>query len=149
MNRTSELIVFFDGSCPMCASEMQHLRKLDRHERIAMFDLSAPGATDYLAKVHPDIDPAAADKILHGKTSDGRLILGLDVTHKAWSLVGRGWLTAPLRWRLVAPLSDRIYLLFARHRRRISALLSGRWRQATASCQACQIDGGTTRIQEK
>lgn len=132
-----ELTIFFDGSCPLCAREMQHLKRLDLQQRIELVDLSLPESPRWVQQYHPDINLLQADRILHGKNACGRIITGLDVTHLAWSLVGRGHWTAPLRWPLVRPLADRMYLLFARHRRRISALLSGQFRLAFSRCLRC------------
>ena len=35
--------------------------------------------------------------------------------------VGLGWLAAPMRWRLMRPLFERLYGVFARHRLRLGA----------------------------
>ena len=64
--------------------------------------------------------------ILQGQLENGRYIEGLDVTHKAWSLVGKGYLTAVLRLPIIAFFSDKAYLMFAKNRYRISALLTGK-----------------------
>ncbi|MGB1091897.1 MAG: thiol-disulfide oxidoreductase DCC family protein [Oceanobacter sp.] len=133
-----ELTIFYDGQCPLCNREMQHLRKLDISESIELFDISNPELSERLQTEFANIDPVQANRILHGVTANGELLLGLDVTHKAWSLVGKGHWIAPLRWKLIAPISDRIYLLFAKHRQTISALASGRW--PSQSCKSCSVD---------
>ncbi len=152
MTSDAQLTVFFDGNCPLCSREMQHLRKLDTSSRIALFDLASPDAEALLAAHHPDINVVEADRILHGKTHDGRVIKGLDVTHMAWSLVGKGHLTAPLRWRFTAPIADRFYLLFAGQRHRISALLTGNFKAAFSpnSCSdGCRISARDQDAQDK
>lgn len=128
---SSELIVFYDGGCPLCQHEMIQLRRRDPAQRIQIEDILA----DDFPQRFPHIDPVQADRILHGQLPNGELIYGLDVTHKAWSLVGRGWMTAPLRWPLVRWVADKVYLWFARHRNTISRVLTGHER-----CNRCRID---------
>ncbi|HET8817415.1 MAG TPA: DUF393 domain-containing protein [Pseudidiomarina sp.] len=129
--RHPDLIIFYDGGCPLCLHEMRQLRKRDPDHRIQIEDILA----DDFPQRFPQIDPVQADRMLHGQLADGTVIYGLDVTHKAWSLVGRGWLTAPLRWPLIRVLTDWIYLWFARHRNTISRVLTGNER-----CSRCRID---------
>lgn len=119
----TDLTLFFDGSCPLCAREIDHLRRLDRHRRIRFEDIHA----DDFSRRYPDVDPEEASAILLGDYRGERL-RGLDVTHRAWSLVGQGWRTAPLRWPLIRPAADRIYRWFAPRRYRISGWLTGRQR---------------------
>ncbi len=110
------LRIYYDGLCPLCLREMQHLQRLDREQRLDLQDINA---ADFVERF-PHIDRLHADRILHGELADGRLLYGLDVTVMAWRLVGRGRWVSFLRWPLVRPVADRVYLLFARHRHRIS-----------------------------
>ena len=126
----SKLTIFYDGGCPLCVHEMRNLRKLDKKGVMQFEDIHADG----FSQRFPDIDKKAADTILHAKTSDDTMLYGLDVTHAAWSLVGRGWATAPLRWPLVRWPADKAYLFFARNRYRISRLLTGKSR-----CDDCTL----------
>ena len=133
----AELTLFYDGTCPLCVNEINHLKRLDKRQRIAFEDIYAENFTDR----YPDVDRTEASAILLGDVH-GQRICGLDVTHRAWSLVGRGWLTAPLRWPLIRPVADRVYLWFAPRRYRISGWLTGRQR-----CQGCE--GGQCDIADK
>ena len=110
------LRIYYDGLCPLCLREMQHLQRIDHAQRLDLQDINAADFTERF----PHIDPVQADRILHGELSDGRLLYGLDVTVLAWRLVGRGRWVSFLRWPLVRPVADRVYLFFARHRHRIS-----------------------------
>lgn len=130
----ADLTLFFDGTCPLCVNEINHLKRLDRDQRIAFEDIHAE---DFTARF-PDVDREEASAILLGDM-DGRRIRGLDVTHRAWSLVGRGWLTAPLRWPLVRPISDRVYLWFAPRRYRLSGWLTGRQRCESCGGDRCEL----------
>lgn len=129
-----QLTIFYDGGCPLCVREMRHLFKLQqqqRHQRIIFEDILA----EDFEQRFPMIDPQRARAILHGMTANGELLLGLDVTHQAWKAVGRGWLTAPIRWPLIRWFADRVYLWFARHRYKISEVVTGQ-----ARCEQCRID---------
>lgn len=128
---SATLRIFYDGLCPLCLREMQHLQRLDRTQRLDLQDINA---ADF-AERFPHIDPVQADRILHGELTDGRLLYGLDVTVLAWRLVGRGRWVSFLRWPLIRPVADRVYLFFARHRHRISG-----WFGRPSTC----VDGRCT-----
>lgn len=130
----TQLTVFYDGTCPLCAKEMAALRKADKKDAISTVDIFADEFAQY-----PQINPHEANRILHAIDQDGDLLLGLDVTHRAWQLVGKGWLYAPLRWRLMKPLADRCYLYFANNRYHISYWLTGSARCTLALGSSCRI----------
>mgnify|MGYP000011706907 CR=1 FL=1 len=115
-----KLTIFYDGTCPLCSKEMAALTKHDTKTTIKTVDIYSDEFSQY-----PNIDANAANTILHAVNDKGELILGLDVTHQAWSLVGKGWLYAPLRWPLIKPLADWCYLRFANNRYKISYWLTG------------------------
>ncbi len=129
--QSSELIIFFDGGCPLCVKEMRHLKRLDKEGRIQFENVNEPD----FSQRYPQVDVAKANQYLHGQVSSGDMIYGLDVTHEAWSLVGKGWMIAPLRWPVIRWFADKTYLFFARNRNRISKLLTGKER-----CAQCSID---------
>lgn len=125
----SELTIYYDGLCPLCAIEMRQLHAKDSHGAIFLVDLNA----EDFSKKYPHIDPVLASNMLHGESSDGSLLLGLDVTARAWQLVGHHRWVAALRWPVIKPVADIGYLFFAKHRHRISALLTGKKR-----CESCE-----------
>ncbi|WP_417447951.1 thiol-disulfide oxidoreductase DCC family protein [Idiomarina abyssalis] len=129
--QSSELIIFYDGGCPLCVKEMRHLKRLDKEGRIQFENVNEPD----FSQRYPQVDVAKANQYLHGQVSSGDMIYGLDVTHEAWSLVGKGWIIAPLRWPVIRWFADKTYLFFARNRNRISKLLTGKER-----CAQCSID---------
>lgn len=116
----AKLTVFYDGRCPLCVKEMRYLATLNVQGHLAFFDIH--DAT--LAQRHPDINFYRANAYLHGKTESGAIITGLDVTYYTWKLVGKGFWFAPLRWPIIKPLADICYRFFAKHRVRISHLLT-------------------------
>ncbi len=129
--QSSELIIFYDGGCPLCVKEMRHLKRLDKEGRIQFENVNEPD----FSQRYPQVDVAKANQYLHGQVSSGDMIYGLDVTYEAWSLVGKGWIIAPLRWPVIRWFADKTYLFFARNRNRISKLLTGKER-----CAQCSID---------
>jgi predicted DCC family thiol-disulfide oxidoreductase YuxK len=128
---TMKLTLFYDSHCPLCVAEMRQLKAFDSAGRLAFADLHAP---DFIQR-YPHIDQLKACRILHGQLDSGELLLGLDVTCLAWSLVGRHEWLALLRWPIVKPIADAVYLLFARYRYPISWLLTGKSR-----CHSCSLD---------
>jgi predicted DCC family thiol-disulfide oxidoreductase YuxK len=102
---------------------MSHLADRAHQSHLAFVDLHSDA---FLA--HPDIDFGEANRVLHGKTANGEILFGLDVTHAAWHLVGRGWLIAPLRWPIIRWFADKCYLSFARNRFQWSRWLTGQSR---------------------
>ena len=132
MNTTPspELIVFYDGNCPLCLFEMRHLMRLNTEGKLGFEDIMAADFTQRF----PMLDWPALNNRIHAMRSDGSLIDGLDVTYLAWKLVGKGWLYAPLRWPFFKPIADWCYVRFARHRYKISYWLTGQKR-----CQQCEL----------
>ncbi|KMT66641.1 thiol-disulfide oxidoreductase DCC family protein [Catenovulum maritimum] len=123
---TPKLTIFYDSYCPLCINEMQHLAKLDKNNTLAFADIHAENFT----QIYPSINIEEANLILHAECDDGDgntyFLYGLDVTHKAWKIVGRGYLIAPLRWPIIRFFADKVYLWFARNRYQISYWLTGK-----------------------
>lgn len=132
MTQAASLVLFYDGFCPLCVREMKHLAQLDKRHALELVDIQQAGFKDK----YPHIDPQAASDILHAQLPNGDILLGLDVTYKAWQLVGRGFWIAPLRWPVMRWFADKAYLFFARNRYWISGLLTGQQR-----CEQCSIRG--------
>ena len=129
-----DLIIFYDSLCPLCVAEMDKLKLRDKDQRMDVVSLQTEG----LAERFPELDMHEAMTILQGRLATGEYIEGLDVTHKAWSLVGKGYLTFVLRLPILRIFFDIIYRTFARHRYRISEIVIGK--PLCASC--CKSTGG-------
>lgn len=114
----SVLTIYYDGKCPLCLKEMQHLQVADKNNRLKLIDLHS---REY-ARHHSDIDKEQAMNILHGKY-DGKIIRGLDVTCTAWNLVEKHKWLSILRWPLIRYVADAAYLVFAKYRYPISRFL--------------------------
>ena len=98
--------LYYDGECPLCSFEINHLRKL-ADDNLSFVD------------VHDIDDPVEKEKRLkrlHLVDESGSAITGLDATVAAWSHTGVGFLFRPLRWRLVRVVADPVYNWWARKR---------------------------------
>jgi predicted DCC family thiol-disulfide oxidoreductase YuxK len=124
------LTLFFDGYCPLFAAEMKQLMRLDTHSRLIFVDINGQD----FGNRFPDIDPLAANRVLHARYADGTMIYGLDVTHQTWRAVGKKRWLGVLRWPVVRIIADVGYRFFARYRYSISYLLTGQRR-----CEMCVL----------
>lgn len=118
MSATYPLTLLYDAQCPVCALEMDHLRARCDDGRLRFVDISQP---DFDAAPY-GVTPAAMDAEIHGVRPDGSVIRGVEVLRLAYSAAGLGWVMAPTGWGPLRPLFDAGYRVFARHRRRISAV---------------------------
>lgn len=119
--------IFYDGQCPLCMKEMDQLKKHNADGNLLFVDIMQ---SDFDTQ-YPHLDWQALNERIHGICDDGTVLIGLDATHRAWSEVGKGWLYAPLRWPVIKYFADKAYLVFARHRYKISYWLTGKKRCET------------------
>lgn len=115
------LTVFYDASCPMCASEMHTLRDLDSAGRIELADCSAPDFSDEGLRAEGISRKALMERI-HARDAHGRWLIGMDAFEAVYRTAGledaaRMWANPRLR-----PLFDRLYPWIARHRQLLSRL---------------------------
>lgn len=112
-----EITVLFDGECPLCAREIEMLRRLDGGRgQIGFDDIAAPGfdAGRYGAP-HDELMAR-----IHGALPDGRLIEGMEVFRRAYAALGLGWALSWTRWPGFRALADAGYRWFARNRLRLT-----------------------------
>lgn len=141
---TTTLTIFYDGKCPLCATEMQHLKQHDKFNLIHLVDLHQ---TDFCAS-YPEINVTDAMRILHGHYQ-GKLLLGLEVTHRAWTIVGKGVWVAPLNWPIIKTVSHWCYLIIAKYRHPISAFLAKRLGISTDNCTSGTCYDTTTHTDHR
>lgn len=113
---THEVEVFFDGECPLCAREIQLLRRLDRKHRIGFVDIAAPG---FEPSAH-GLTRAALMAEIHARLPDGAIIRGVEVFRRLYAAVGFGPLVALTRLPGLSHLLDAAYRLFAKNRLRLT-----------------------------
>jgi predicted DCC family thiol-disulfide oxidoreductase YuxK len=115
------LTVYYDKSCPMCATEMHVIEGRDWRGRLRLVDCSAPGFDDREA-ANEGITREAMMTQLHARDPEGRWLRGLDAFEAVYASAG---LDGPARFwgdRRLRPLLGRIYPLMARFRQPLSKL---------------------------
>lgn len=115
------LTVFYDASCPMCATEMHALRQRDCHGRLELVDCSAPDFDDtgfLAAGVHRQ----DLMTLIHAHDAYGRWLIGIDCFEAIYRAVGLDAASRVWGHPLLHPLLRRIYPWIARHRQRLSRL---------------------------
>lgn len=130
MQNATHVEVFYDGNCPLCMREIRMLRRLDRDGHIRFTDIAAP-----------DFVPAAVGKTMselmariHGRTSTGEWIEGVEVFRQLYAAVGFRRLVAVSRLPVISQLLSLGYTIFAKNRLR----LTGRSGEACAD-GACAV----------
>ena len=124
------LTIFYDGECPLCSLEMQKLKGYDSKNLIVLENLHQVN----FQTLFPHINISKAMEILHGQYQ-GKVLLGLDVTHRAWTLVGLGALVAPLQFPVIKQITHGGYLLLAKYRQPISTFLYQRFGIGVVNCE--------------
>lgn len=108
--------VFYDGDCPLCRREVELLGWLDRRSRIRFTNIASADFDAYtIGRTHDELMAR-----IHGRTSDGTLVEGVEVFRQLYDAVGFRPLVALTR---LAPLSwalDRAYQWFAKNRLRLT-----------------------------
>ncbi len=125
---TSESVVYFDGSCPLCRAEIAHYRREDDSLALRFVDVSQTGEA-----LPTDLDRQRAMQRFHVLAGDGRLLSGAAAFVELWSRLPRwrwaaraaalpGAMTAlEFGYRLflpVRPVVSRLFALITRSRRR-------------------------------
>ncbi len=113
-------ILYYDGSCPLCAKEIAWLEKY-QNGKLALVDINQPNA------LPKGISKEAMLRVLHLQTESGDWLKGLDATVKSWSHTPYGWIVKPLRWPLLSTIADSAYHYWANTRY-----------QKRYACQRCQ-----------
>jgi predicted DCC family thiol-disulfide oxidoreductase YuxK len=122
MPEESRLVVCYNGSCPVCRTEIEHYRQLDSgNDTLAFLDVTADPAA---AARHALVGDTPLRR-LHAVAADGRLLAGLDAFIAIWERLPRyRWLARLVQRSGVRPAAGWAYeriaapLLFALHRRR-------------------------------
>jgi len=119
------LTVFYDASCPMCATEMHALRDRDYRGRIELVDCSAADFDDEGLRAE-GITQKKLMALIHVRDAHGRWLVGIDCFEAVYRAVGlearaRIWADRKLR-----PFLDRAYPWIARHRQVLSRLGANR-----------------------
>lgn len=113
---TPELTLYYDGQCPLCQAEMAFLQTRNSAGRLAFVDITQ---TDFVPSSQPFSCEAAMAQI-HGRLSNGDVLVGVPVFSKAYALADLPVLSWLLSRRWLQPLLQAGYRWFAKHRHAIS-----------------------------
>src|ERR1700737_2251156 len=112
MPEKTKVLVFMDGSCPLCQAVRARLEPLDKNARLQFLDYNDPAIAARAPFPHERLDAE-----MHVRTPDGSWHVGF----AGWAAVLRelpglkwlGWLfrTFPFRWA-----GPSVYRWIARHR---------------------------------
>lgn len=118
------LAVFYDASCPLCASEMQALKERDRETRLELVDCSAP---DFDDTVLAGTGLTRADLMarMHARDAHGRWLVALDAFEAAYRAAGLERAARLWGARGMRPVLDPLYRWVARRRQLLSRLGAG------------------------
>ena len=136
--RSGEAIqVFFDGDCPLCRREVAFLTKRDSQGLIVATDIAAPSfeAAQY-ARSHTDFMAT-----IQGRLADGQWISGVEVFRQLYAAVGFKRLVRVSRVRPIAWALNHAYLVFAKHRLRLTG------RCSSSACRAPFAAANDNRVQ--
>ena len=125
MNTTSRfcvpLTVYYDKSCPMCATEMHVIEELDWRGRLKLVDCSASGFDDS-APAKEGVTREAMMTKLHARDPEGRWLVGLDAFEAVYASAGLKGAARFWGDRRLRPVLERIYPVMARYRQPLSRL---------------------------
>ncbi|MBQ4799126.1 DUF393 domain-containing protein [Pseudoalteromonas sp. MMG006] len=125
------MIIFYDGNCPLCSTEMTKLKQADTANNIKLEDLNAPDFNERYSYVDKD----KAMTHLQAQTNSGEMIYGLDVTYQAWKTVGKYTWLKIFRLPVIRFFADCGYLFFARYRHSLSRLLMPNTQCTNGQCR--------------
>ena len=116
--------LFYDGACPLCHTEITHLKKIADRE-IEFRDVHE--------SVIDSEEAEARLRILHLVTPSGDVLKGLDANVAAWQHTRWGIFFRPLRWPLIRRVADALYGYWAD--RRFERLYPDGYKRAETSIQ--------------
>lgn len=105
----AELVVWFDGNCPLCRREIAMMRRLDQAGAITFVDLAS-------GPENCPLDKAELLARFHA-LDNGRLVSGAEAFAAMWRAIPRlRFLGLLAQNRLILALLEQAYLLFLRVR---------------------------------
>ena len=114
----SGVVVYFDGSCPLCSREIKHYASCRGGDTIKFVDASVAGAD-----LGPDLQADVAMSRFHVRRQDGTLASGATAFAVIWNtLPGWRWVARIARFKPAGILLEAAYRSFLPARNVLSAL---------------------------
>ena len=110
--KTWDVEVFYDGDCPLCKREIDFIRHRDDKGKIEFTDIAdAKFDALQIGKTHAELMAQ-----IHGRLSDGRIIVGPEVFRRLYGAIGFSRLVSFSRMPLISQTIELAYRCFARYR---------------------------------
>src|SRR5262249_38634130 len=110
--------VYYDKSCPLCATEMHALK-----ERGGDFRLVDCSAVDFPEQGAEGVTRECMMTRMHAQDAQGKWLVGLDAFEAIYASAGLKGAARLWGGRRLRPVLDPIYALIARHRQALSRLI--------------------------
>jgi predicted DCC family thiol-disulfide oxidoreductase YuxK len=115
------LTIYYDESCPVCATEMAAIKVRDVHQRLELIDCSTPTFDDAEAN-SAGVSREAMMRVIHAHDARGTWLHGIDVFVAAYTAVNVPLMAKLWGSRLLRPFWNRAYPWIARHRQTLSRI---------------------------
>lgn len=113
----AKIDLLYDSECPICALEVEFLKKRDIHNRIRFTDLSSP---DYNPSEHGNVPFADGMRKIRAVMPDKSVITGVEVFRQTYSAIGLGWVFHATNLPIIGKAADALYDIWAEHRLRLT-----------------------------
>ena len=114
---TVKLTIFFDGGCPLCKREVDFMQSRNQKGYLRFIDINS---SDFSLDLKYGVTYKQAIERIHALKSDGSVIKDLKVFQEAYSLIGLGWIYAPIKLPILEKVIEFIYGLWAKYRLKIT-----------------------------
>lgn len=109
--------LLYDSDCPICAMEVEFLKKRDIENRIRFTDLSSP---DYNPAEHGNVKFEDGMRKIRAILPDKTVVTGVEVFRQTYKAIGLGWIFDLTKIPLVGQAADALYDLWAENRLKIT-----------------------------
>ena len=115
------LTIYYDESCPVCATEMAAIKVRDVHQRLQLIDCSTPTFYDAEAS-SAGVSREAMMRVIHARDARGTWLYGVDVFVAAYAAANVPLMEKLWGSRLLRPFWNRAYPWIARNRQTLSRI---------------------------
>ena len=109
--------LLYDSECPICAMEVDFLRKRDYENRIKFTDLSSP---DYNASEHGNVTFEEGMRKIRAILPDKSVVTGVEVFRQTYRAIGLGWIFDLTNIPIIGKAADTLYDIWAENRLRLT-----------------------------
>jgi predicted DCC family thiol-disulfide oxidoreductase YuxK len=118
---TYPMTIYYDASCPICATEMAAIKMRDVNQRLELVDCSMPTFDDAEAN-SAGVSREAMMRIIHARDARGTWLHGVDVFVAAYEAANVPLMAKLWGSRLLRPFWNRAYPWIAHNRQPLSRI---------------------------